>query len=133
MNTKHFAKSLLFGASLLLASAAFAGEKATLKVYEDVKVNGKTLAPGSYELAWEGTGSNVQVSIRRNNETVATVPAGVETAKAASPDTGYATKTDGDGTKEITSVFFAGKKVSLNLSQQAAAASAQPASNSGNK
>lgn len=132
MNTRHFAKGLLFGASLLLASAAFAGEKATVKVYEDVKVNGTTLAPGKYELAWEGTGSAVQVSIRQGNTTVATVPAAVETAKSAPSSSGYSTKTQTDGTKQITSLFFAGKKVSLNLDQQAAA-SAQSASTAGNK
>ena len=132
MNIKHFSKGLLFGASLLLATAAFAGEKATLKLYESVKVNGTTLAPGKYELAWEGAGATVQVSIRQGSDTVATVPAAVETAKAAPATTGYSTKTEGDGTKSVTSVFFAGKKVSLNLDQQAVA-SAQSAGNQGNK
>ena len=133
MNTKHFTKGLLFGASLLLATAAFAGEKATVKVYDDVKVNGKTLTPGNYQLAWEGNGSNVQVSIRQGNNTVATVPAAVETSNAAPSTSGYSTKKESDGSKSITSVFFAGKKVSLNLDQQAASASAQAASTPGNK
>jgi len=132
MNTKHITKGLLFGASLLLATAAFAGEKATVKVYENVKVNGTTLAPGKYEVAWEGTGSTVQVSIRQGANTVATIPAAVETAKAAPAATGYSTKTEGDGSKSVTSVFFAGKKISLNLDQQAVA-SAQSAGNPGNK
>lgn len=132
MNTKHITKGLLFGASLLLATSAFAGEKATLKVYESVKVNGTTLAPGKYELAWEGTGSTVQVSIRQGANTLATVPAAVETAKAVPAGTGYSTKTEGDGTKSVSSIFFAGKKVSLNLDQQAVA-SAQSAGNQGNK
>ena len=132
MNTKHITKGLLFGASLLLATAAFAGEKATVKVYENVKVNGTTLAPGKYEVAWEGTGSTVQVSIRQGANTVATIPAAVETAKTAPASTGYSTKTEGDGTKSVTSVFFAGKKVSLSLDQQAVA-SAQSAGNQGNK
>lgn len=132
MNTKHITKGLVFGASLLLATAAFAGEKATVKVYENVKVNGTTLAPGKYEVAWEGTGSTVQVSIRQGANTVATIPAAVETAKAAPASTGYSTKTEGDGTKSVTTVFFAGKKVSLNLDQQAVA-SAQSAGNHGNK
>src|ERR1051326_3433986 len=101
MNTKHTAKGLLLAASLVFASAAFAGEKATVKVYEDVKVNGKTLAPGTYELAWEGSGSNVTVSVRRGNETLATAPAAVETAKSAPSTTGYSTKKSSDGTKEI--------------------------------
>ena len=133
MNTRHFTKGLLFGASLLFASAAFAGEKGNLKVYEDVKVSGKTLAPGSYQLAWEGAGSNVQVTIRQGNNTVATVPAAVVTAQSAPASTGYSTKKEDDGSKQITSVFFAGKKVILNLDQQAAASSAQSASNPGNK
>lgn len=132
MNTKHITKGLLFGASLLLATAAFAGEKATVKVYENVKINGTTLTPGKYEVAWEGAGSTVQVSIRQGGNTVATIPAAVETAKAAPGSTGYSTKTEGDGTKSITSVFFAGKKISLNLDQQAVA-SAQSAGNQGNK
>lgn len=132
MNTKHISKGLLFGACLLLATAAFAGEKATVKVYENVKVNGTTLAPGKYEVAWEGSGSTVQVSIRQGANTVTTIPAAVETAKAAPAATGYSTKTEGDGTKSVTSVFFAGKKVSLNLDQQAVA-SAQSAGNQGNK
>lgn len=132
MNSKHITKGLLFGASLLLATAAFAGEKATVRVYENVKVNGTTLAPGKYEVAWEGTGATVQVSIRQGANTIATIPAAVETAKAAPAGTGYSTKTDGDGSKSVTSVFFAGKKVSLNLDQQAVA-SAQSAGNQGNK
>ena len=132
MNTKHITKGLLFGASLLLATAAFAGEKATVKVYENVKVNGTTLTPGKYEVAWEGTGSTVQVSIRQGANTVATLPAAVETAKAAPAGSGYSTKTAGDGTKSVTSVFFAGKKFSLNLDQQAVA-SAQSAGAQGNK
>jgi hypothetical protein len=132
MNTKHFTKGLLFGASLLLATAAFAGEKATVKVYENVKINGTTLAPGKYEVAWEGTGSTVQVSIRQGANTVVTIPAAVETAKAAPAGSGYSTKTEGDGTKSVTSVFFAGKKISLNLDQRAVA-SAQSAGNQGNK
>jgi hypothetical protein len=132
MNSKHIPKALLFGASLLLATAAFAGEKATVRVYENVKVNGTTLAPGKYEVAWEGTGATVQVSIRQGANTIATIPAAVETAKAAPAGTGYSTKTDTDGSKSVTSVFFAGKKVSLNLDQQAVA-SAQSAGNQGNK
>jgi hypothetical protein len=57
----------------------------------------------------------------------------VETTKAAPASTGYSTKTEGDGSKSVTSVFFAGKKISLNLDQQAVAASAQAAASPGNK
>lgn len=133
MNISKIAKGTLVAASLLCASAAFAGEKATVKVYEDVKVNGKTLPAGKYELSWEGTGSNVQVNIQKGKEVVATVPAQIETAKRKPENTGYATRRDEDGSKSITSVFFAGKNYRLNLDQQAASASAQAAGTPGNK
>ena len=133
MKTKHFAKGLLFGASLLLASAAFAGEKATIKLYEDVKVNGKTLAPGRYDLAWEGTGANVQLSIRQGKDTIATVPAQLETSASAPASTGYSTKKEDDGSKSLTNVFFSGKKYSLNFDQQAATTAAPAVSAPANK
>ena len=133
MNTNKTIKGLLVGASLFLASAAFAGEKGTVKVYEDVKVNGKTIPAGKYELSWEGTGSNVQVSIQKGKETIATVPAQIETSKAAPESTGYSTRKEGDGSKSVTNFFFAGKKYSLNLDQQSAASSAQAATTPGNK
>jgi len=132
MKTANFAKSLLVGASLLLASAAFAGEKASVKLYEDVKVNGKTLTAGNYELAWEGSGTNVQVNIRQGKEIVATVAAQVITA-ASAPATGYSTKKEDDGSTSLTNFFFAGKKYSLSLEQQAAATPAQTASDPGNQ
>jgi hypothetical protein len=133
MNKKHFSKGLLLGASLCLASAAFAGEKGTVKLYEDVKVNGKTLPAGKYDVSWEGTGSNVHVNIQKGKETVATLPAQLENSNSAPSSTGYATKTEGDGSKSITSVFFAGKRYILNLDQQATAASAPAATTPGNK
>lgn len=136
MNSKHFAKGLLLGASFLLASSAYAGEKtekASVKLYEDVKVNGKTLAAGDYQLTWDGTGSNVQVSIRQGKETIATLPGRIEPSETASANTGYATKQQDDGSKSLTSVFFSGKKYTIDLSQQAAAAPATGASTPGNQ
>jgi hypothetical protein len=133
MKTKHFAKGLLFGAALVLASAAFAGEKASVKLYDDVKVNGKTLTPGKYDLSWEGSGNNVQLSIHQGKETIATVPVQIATTNSAPTSTGYSTKKEDDGSRSLTNVFFAGKKYSLNLDQQAAAAPAAAVSASGTK
>ena len=107
---KNISKGLLLGASLFLATAAFAGEKATVKVYEDVKISGKTLAPGRYDVEWTGSGDTAQLSIRKGNETVATVPAKIVTTKSAASSTGYSTKGETDGSKSLTSVFVAGKK-----------------------
>ena len=125
MNTNKLSKTALVAASLLFATIAFAGEKASVKVYEEVKVNGKTLPAGQYELTWEGSGSNVQVSVQKGKETVATFPAQLEASKSAPGSTGYSTRREGDGSKSITNVFFAGKKYTLNLDQQSASTSTQ--------
>lgn len=131
MKTANFAKGLLLGASLLLAFAAFAGEKATLQLFETVNVNGKSLPAGKYDVAWEGSGGNVQVNIRHGKDTVATVPATIETSAAAPANSGYSTDKE-NGSVQLTNIFFAGKKYALNLGQQGAA-SAQAAQTTGNK
>ena len=125
MNSKNITKGLLLGASLFLATAAFAGEKASVKVYEDVKVNGKTLAAGKYDVEWTGTGDAAQLSIRQGKETIATVPTKIVATKSAPAFTGYSTKGEADGSKSLTSVFVAGKKYTLELGQEVAAAPAK--------
>ncbi|HWZ97894.1 MAG TPA: hypothetical protein VN025_09050 [Candidatus Dormibacteraeota bacterium] len=133
MNTKNISKGLLLGASLFLATAAFAGEKASVKVYENVKVNGKTLAPGKYDVEWDGTGDNAQLSIRQGKDTLATVPAKIVATKSAAASTGYATKGETDGSKSLTAVFVAGKKYTLELGQEAAATPSKSAEPAGNR
>lgn len=131
MNVKNISKGLLLGASLLFASSAFAGEKASVKVYDDVKLNGKTLAAGKYEVEWDGTGSQVQVNFRQGKETVATVPATITPTQVAQPATGYSTSREQDGSLALKSVVIAGKKYTIQLGQQDAAApkAAEPAGN----
>lgn len=132
MNSKNISKGLLLGASLFLATAAFAGEKASVKVYESVKLNGKTIAPGKYDLEWSGTGPDVQLNIRKGSETVATAPAKITPVATASAGTGYSTKAEGDGSKSLTSVFIAGKKYTIELGSEVAAAPAKATDTAGN-
>ncbi|HJZ66117.1 MAG TPA: hypothetical protein VKD70_17450, partial [Candidatus Acidoferrum sp.] len=122
MNAKSVSKGLLLGASLFFASAALAGEKASVKFYDDVKLNGKTITAGKYEVELEGTGSQAQLSIRQGKETVATVPATVNPTKAAQTATGYATSRQEDGSLSLTSVVIAGKKFTIQLGQEATSA-----------
>lgn len=133
MNTKNISKGLLLGASLFLATAAFAGEKASVRVYESVKLNGKTLAPGKYDVEWDGTGDQVQLNIRQGKETIVTAPAKLTATKSAAASSGYSTKSEGDGTKSLTSVFVAGKKYTLEFGQEAATTPSKPAEAAGNR
>jgi len=133
MNTKSISKGLLLGASLFFASAAFAGEKTSVKFYEDVKLNGKTIAQGKYDVELEGTGSQAQISIRQGKETIATVPATVNPTKVAQTATGYSTSQAQDGSKTLTAVVFAGKKFTVQLGQEEAAAPSKTSEPAGNR
>jgi hypothetical protein len=133
MNSKNFSKGILLGASLFLATAAFAGEKASVKVYENVKLNGKTLAPGKYDLEWTGTGPDVQLNIRKGNDTVVSAPAKITPVANAPAGSGYSTKADTDGTRSLTSVFIAGKKYTIELGAEVAAAPTKGAETAGNR
>lgn len=108
--------SLTFlGGALLLAAGAFAGEanKATLRLQEKVTVEGKQLSPGTYRLEWDGTGPDVRVNILRGKETVATVPAHLVGQQARQD--GYATNAEADGSRSLTSIYVAGKNLTLQL------------------
>ena len=110
--------SLTFlGGALLLAAGAFAGEanKATLRLQEKVTVEGKQLSPGTYRLAWDGTGPDVRVNILRGKETVATVPAHLVEQRALNAQDGYATTAEADGSKSLTSIYVAGKNLTLQF------------------
>lgn len=133
MNSKSISKGLLLGASLLFASAAFAGEKATVKLFDDVKLNGKTIAAGQYQVELEGTGSQAQLSIRQGKETIATVPATVNPTRIAQASTGYSTSRQEDGSLSLTSVVIAGKKFTIQLGQEAVAAPSKAAETAGNR
>ena len=110
--------SLTFlGGALLLAAGAFAGEanKATLRLQEKVSVEGKQLSPGTYRLEWDGTGPDVRVNILRGKETVATVPVHLVEQQARHAQDGYATSAEADGSKSLTSIYVAGKNLTLQL------------------
>ena len=58
----------LFGASLLFAVGAFAQERGTVNLTDKINVQGTELKPGKYDFEWQGSGSTVQVSIRKGKE-----------------------------------------------------------------
>ncbi len=125
MKVKNISKGLLLGASLFFASSAFAGEKASVKVYDDVKLHGKTLHAGNYEVKWEGTGCQDRVNFRQGKDTVVTVAATIAPTKVAQSSTGYSTSRQEDGSLALKAVVIAGKKYTIELGQREAAAPAK--------
>jgi hypothetical protein len=112
MKLNNLAKTIVLGLAVLLASSAFASDKGSLQVGEAFVVNGQQLAPGEYQLRWDGTGSNVEVSFMRGKKEVAKT-----TAKLVSLDQVSANDSavidHASGRATISEVRFGGKKYAL--------------------
>jgi hypothetical protein len=114
MKLNNLVKSVVLGLAVLLASSAFASNKGSLQVREPFEVNGQQLAPGEYQLRWDGTGSNVEVSFMQGKKEVAKASAKVVELDKASPyDAAVVDHASGKAT--VSQVRFAGKKYALAI------------------
>src|SRR5258706_14248377 len=116
MKWNHVAKSVVLALAVMVTTSAFAGSnKGSLHLSEAAQVNGQSVPAGDYQLRWEGTGENVEVSVMQGKKVVTKTPAKViEMKDAFNRD---ATVVDhGAATPTITEVRFAGKKYALVLS-----------------
>jgi len=107
-------KTVVLGLAVLLASSAFAGNKGSLIVRESVDVNGQQLAPGNYQLRWEGTGSNVEISFMQGKKEVAKASAKMVALDQA-PGFDSAIVDHASGKATVSELRFAGKKYALTL------------------
>lgn len=114
MKLNNLAKAVVLGLAVLLASSAFASNKGTLLVREAVEVNGQQLAPGQYQVRWDGTGSNVEVSFMRGNKEVAKTSAKVITLDQPS-DYDSAIVDHANGKAAVSEIRFSGKKFALAI------------------
>jgi hypothetical protein len=118
--------ALLFGAALLLSSSAFAREanKSSLQLRDKVTVEGKSLNSGDYTVQWSGSGPTVQVTILQGKQTVATLSAHLTEQPTPNPENAYGTADGLDGSRSLTVIYPAGKRVALELNQNAGASQA---------
>ena len=126
MKLSTISKSVLPGLALLLATSAFAANKAnkgSFEVSEPVTVNGHQLAPGQYKLTWEGTGPDVEAMILSQGKLVETVPAHLIELSRPEPNNAIVSRKNDDGSQSLTQVEFAGKKYALAFGDESAAAS----------
>jgi hypothetical protein len=114
MKLNHLAKTVVLGLAVLLASSAFASNKGSLQVWESLEVNGQQLAPGQYQLRWDSTGSNVEVSFMQGKKEVAKASAKVVALDKAS-DYDSAVVDHSDGKARVSEIRFAGKKYALAI------------------
>jgi hypothetical protein len=114
MKLDNLVKSLLAALLMLVATGAFASNKGTMHVQEAVQVNGQSLAPGEYQLRWEGTGSNVELSFMQGKKQIAKTSAKVIELDKASPFDS-AVVDHSSGKAAVSEVRFAGKKTALTI------------------
>jgi hypothetical protein len=114
MKLNTLAKTVVLGLAVLLATSAFASDKGSLQVREAIEVNGQRLAPGDYQVRWDGTGSNVEVSIMQGKKEVAKTTAKV-VALSKAYDYDAAVVDHASGKATVSEVRFAGKKYALAL------------------
>ena len=133
MKFSKFTSSFL-ASSLLLATGAFAGpaNRGTVNTSETVTVGGKQLPAGKYQVEWTGSGSDVELSILDGKETVAKVPAQILPQQIAERESGYSTSADPSGSRNLTEIFFSGKKYVLSIGEASAAAASSDRSRGSN-
>jgi len=117
MKFATISKSLILGVAVLLASSAFAANKANFTFNSPTTVNGTKLKAGDYKLEWDGTGSEVQVSFIQGKKVVAKVPAKLVDLNSNSQNDIALVNNNSDGTTTLTALRFAGKKYSLQLGE----------------
>ena len=116
MKWNHVAKSVVLTLAVLVATSAFAGtgNKGSLHLSEAVQVNGQAVPAGDYQLRWEGTGANVEVSFVQGKKVVTKTSAKVVELKTTfNSDAAVIDKSS--STPSVTEVRFAGKKYALEL------------------
>jgi hypothetical protein len=109
-----WAKTMFLGAAVLLASTAFASNKGSLMVRENVEVNGQQLSAGEYQLRWTGSGSDVELSFMKGKKEVLKTTARVVSLNEA-PNFDSAVVDHSNGKAAVSQVRFAGKKFALTI------------------
>jgi hypothetical protein len=118
MKLSKIPRSALPGLALLLATSAFAANKAnqgSFKISEPLTVSGHELKAGQYKLTWEGTGGNVQAMVLLEGKLVATVPAHLTDLSQPERYDAVESRKNDDGSKSLTKVDFAGKKYEMSF------------------
>ena len=120
--------SVVMAVSLLFAGAAFAKsskgpQKGTIHLSDAVGIEGKQLSPGDYKIETDNSGPQAKVNIIKGKDTIASIPARVQPSSLGQ-ENGYVTRTEPDGSKQLTVIFLHGTEYELSTEQSGARAGA---------
>jgi len=114
MKLNNLAKAVMLGLAVFVATGAFASNKGNLHITEAVEVNGQQIPAGDYTIRWEGTGSNVELSIMQGRKELAKTKAKeVELEQASAYDAAVLQRNNGRAS--VSEIRFAGKKTALDI------------------
>jgi len=108
-------QALVLVCGILLATSAFAVNKGSVQLMHPTQVAGKQLAAGSYNIRWDGSGEQVQLSILQGNKEVASTTARVVPIQSRSPNDNALITVGADGTRSLSQIRFRGKTFALDL------------------
>jgi hypothetical protein len=111
--------ALLSMLTLLSSVSALARDKNqhSVEIPDSVQVGGTQLKPGSYQVEWQGTGSEIEVNFVRDGKIVATVPGTLKTNDAHMTQDDIVTDTTSANTKTLEEIDFSRNKQSLVFEQ----------------
>jgi len=112
---KSVAKGLVLGLAVIAATGAFASNmKGSVHVQEAVEINGQQIPAGVYEVRWEGTGANVELSFMQGRKEIAKTSGKVIQLDRA-PEYDSALVDHSGGKATVSEVRFAGKKTAFTF------------------
>jgi hypothetical protein len=117
MRTSRFTRALI-GFAMLLTASAFAADKGSMQVRSPVMVGKIQLLVGDYTVQWEGTGPDVELTIKQDKKVKATVPAKLVPENSAFHQNATITIAESDGSRKLIAIQLSGKRFTLQIESQ---------------
>jgi len=111
--------TLVFILAFMSSTGTFAKDKNrhTVEISDSVQVGSTQMKPGKYDVQWQGTGPEIQVSFVQNGKTVATVPGTLKTNDPHVTEDDIVTETTSANLKTLKEIDFSHNKESLVFEQ----------------
>ena len=111
--------TLLFILAFMSSTGAFAKDsyRHSVRIPDSVQVGGTQLKPGKYDVKWQGTGPEIQVSFVHDGKIVATVPGTLKTNDPNVTENDIVTDTTSANARTLKRIDFSHNKESLVFEQ----------------
>src|SRR5260370_5467884 len=106
--------TLLFILAVMSSTGAFAknSNRHSVEIPDSVQVGSAQLKPGKYDVQWQGTGPEIQVSFVHDGKIVATVPGTLKTNDAQVTEDDIVIDTTSTSAKTLKEIDFSHNKES---------------------